>query len=108
MRTLIILARKHGGKSLELVSGPEIPAHQQAAKFKKDFQTSGGVNDAFEHAELWSSDAGRKKQIRLISPAKAKEIAEAHAKAVAEAEKAAAQKAKAEAEAKAKAETPKK
>jgi hypothetical protein len=108
MRTAIIIGRKHGQKSLVLVSGPEVPIVEQKELFK-DFQRD-SVHDDFEYVELWTSDAGCVKDRKLISPkvAAAKAKAEAEAKAKAEAEAKAKQKAeakaKADADAKAKAE----
>jgi hypothetical protein len=92
MRTLIILARKHGGKKLEMVGGPEVPVHQQSADFKKDFCRS-DVNEVYEYAELWSSDAGRLKYRKLQSGKTAAAKVAARANAVEDAKKRAAEKA---------------
>jgi hypothetical protein len=95
MRTAIILGRKHGGKTMELVHGTEKPIHEQLPTFKAEFCRS-EIHEEFEYVELWTSDEGMTKRRKLISPKRAKEIAEAQAKAEAAA-KAAAAKAAAEA-----------
>jgi hypothetical protein len=101
MRTAIILGRKHGGKKLELVSGPDVPIVKQLETFK-DHARAGDVNKDFEYLELWTSDGGRTKKRSFDSEATAKAKAEAQAKREAQAKEAAA-KAKADEEAKAKA-----
>src|SRR4051812_10996771 len=102
MRTAIILGRRHDGDLMELVSGIEAPIHEQLATFKTEYCRA-DVHKDFEYVELWTSDEGLTKKRKLISPKRAKEIAEAKAKAEA-AEKAAIEKAAAEANKKEKAE----
>lgn len=98
MRTAIILGRPHGKKSVEIISGVEVPAHEQAGRFKK--LSAASTNEKYEHIELWYSDSGRTKQLKGLLTEKAqKERDEARKKADAEAKK------KADAEAKANAET---
>lgn len=76
MRTAIILARKHGAKKLELVSGTDVPARQQSEKFKDEFLGNGKVHDKFEYAELWDSGHGRTKSVRLSTVESAKKESE--------------------------------
>ena len=80
MRTAIILGRRHGGKTMELVHGTEKPIHEQKETFKSEFCRS-DIHEELEYVELWLSDEGQTKKRKLITPKKAKEIAEAKAKA---------------------------
>lgn len=84
MRDVIILARKHGSKTMELLSGPEIPAHEQSAKFKEFCKVS--VHPELAQVELWDSGSGRQKSRDLLSPKEAAEKAKRDAKSAADAE----------------------
>lgn len=64
-----ILARKHGGKKLELAVGPEIPVRTVKDEFK-DFVRS-GVNDKYEYVELHYAQPAKKRT--LTSPKAAAE-----------------------------------
>jgi len=66
MRNAIILGRRHGGKALEVVSGPEHPIEKQLDTFKEFLRKP--TNDRFEHVELWTSDGGRRKHRKLSKP----------------------------------------
>lgn len=78
MRTAITLGRLHGNKrTVELVSGTEVPIFDQLSKFKK-VQVA-GVHEKYEALELWTSDGGRHKHIKGL--AVPKPAAEAKAKA---------------------------
>lgn len=112
MRTAIIIGRKHGQKTLEVVSGPEVPILEQKELFK-DFQRV-HAHDDYEYVELWISDAGKVKDKKLVTYERAEELADAKAKAEADAKarvaaaakersEAAANEAKAHAESRAKA-----
>lgn len=94
MRTVIILARKHGAKQMELLSGPEVPAHEQKAKYKEFCRLD--VHPELATVQLWDSNEGFTKERKLLSPKEADAKAKAQAKARAEAE--AKQKAKADAD----------
>ena len=56
MRTALILAREHGEPHLAVISGPEIPVHQQVSRFKGLIVTS--ASHDFAEIQLWESDAG--------------------------------------------------
>jgi hypothetical protein len=84
MKCAFTFGRKHGGKSLELVTGADVPVHQQLAEFK-EFQR---VRSHEKFEEVFLFIASPAKSHRLDTPEKAA---------------AAAAKAKADAEAKAKA-----
>lgn len=56
MRQAILLGRKHGGKVLEVIHGPDVPIAKQLDtynKFKGTHQAGKLVNDRFEYVELW-------------------------------------------------------
>jgi len=95
-REVIILGRKHGAKTMELLSGPEVPAHEQNAKFKDFCRVT--VHPEISEVQLWESSGGRVRVRSLLSPKEAKQKAErdAKAKADAEAKKKAADKAAAD------------
>ena len=96
MRTVIILARKHGSKKFELVSGPEIPAAEALAAYKDCCRSN--VHPEYAEVELWESSAARMRSRDLMHPKEAKAKAERDKKAAAEAEakKKAAEKAEAD------------
>lgn len=81
MRTAITLARKHGEKKLAVISGPDVPVVKQIDSFKEKFCFK-PEHKEYEYAELWLSDSGRSKKVKLITPQAAKEKADAKAAAV--------------------------
>ena len=88
MRTAITFARKHGSKKLDVLSGPDVAVVKQIESFKEKFCSNPG-HETYEYAELWLSDSGRSKKVKLITPQAAKEKAEALEKAKAAAAEAA-------------------
>jgi hypothetical protein len=79
MRTAITVGRKHGGKKLEIISGPETPIREQLDAFKDEVR-SGESHESLEYIELWISDSGRAKKRKFITPAAAKAKVEAEKK----------------------------
>ena len=65
MRTAHILIRKHGSEKWELAEGPgEYPAVKLAFK---QFIGAGGTHADVAEAQLFSSDGGREREVRLLT-----------------------------------------
>lgn len=104
MRTAALIGILHGGEKSELIAGPEVPIHEQLAKFRK-FNAS-DVNEKFGRVVLFFVDQPSRQTRRLVTEKEklaqaeavkkrdadaAKAVSEAEAKKKAEAEKKAAE-----------------
>lgn len=66
-RIVVTLARRHEATKFELMAGPEKPANEQHAEFRKRIG-QGPVDDDYAEIQLWESDSGMYRTQKFLTP----------------------------------------
>ena len=74
MRTSIIIARKHGTKKFELLSGPETPFVEHKQFLRDTLSESATVHERFAEIHHWESHGGGNRVLRFKTAKDQKEM----------------------------------